>query len=178
MDGLILPKVLGFPEEQAGTTQVCEASPCRNGWMMNDGWGWCCSRHPHMPQFLQRFAFVTRDLATNIFGIRKGYWCFRSAAPGDNVSQFCIFNWSATWMNAMGLWGWRKTKLRYCQWWGRKLKIHGLAWWNLGFELAALTFCLCNTCTVKSRENFSGPRKFCSPGTSWKIFIIDGWDMI
>lgn len=34
--GLVLTKVLGFAEEQAGNTQVCEAAPCRDRWMMND----------------------------------------------------------------------------------------------------------------------------------------------
>lgn len=34
---LILPRVPGFAEEQAGTTEVCEASPCRKGWIVNDG---------------------------------------------------------------------------------------------------------------------------------------------
>lgn len=48
MDGLILPKVLGFAEEQAGSTRCVRHHPAGTGgwWMM--GCGWYYSRHPQM----------------------------------------------------------------------------------------------------------------------------------
>lgn len=138
------------------------------GWFLSLPLDWFCQRSLGLLRSRQAIHRCVKHHPT----VTDGWWMMGCGWCSAGILR------SATWMDAVGLWGWRKTKLQYYQWWGRKLKIHGLACWSLGLDLAALTFYLGNISTVKSRENFSDPKKFCSPETSWKIFIIDGWDMI